>query len=152
MTKSIPLTKGKFALVDDSDYEWINGMKWTYLSSGYAYRKTPRPKPKAVLMHRLVLSAKPNEQVDHINGNKLDNRRVNLRVCTSSQNNANKPGRNKYKGVQLDKRSGKYYARIAFNYKIYLLGSYETEKEAAIRYNEEAIKIHGIFARLNEIK
>lgn len=90
---------------------------------------------------------------DHINGNRLDNRRENLRVCTQGENNRNKAKyRNKssqYKGVSWDSTNKSWYAQIIINKKHYSLGHYRNELEAAKAYDEGAKKHHGEFARIN---
>lgn len=107
-------------------------------------------------MHRLILSLKSGEICDHINGDKLDNRKKNLRVCTSSQNLANrgsqKNSRSGIKGVTFYVRTGKWAANIAFNRKQTFLGYFLSKEEAASAYNQAAIEHHGEFARLNKIK
>jgi hypothetical protein len=104
-------------------------------------------------MHRQILGAPPGQQVDHINGDTLDNRRVNLRLATHGQNqhNRGKYRNNKsgYKGVSWDKAAGKWRAQIKFNNKKYNLGRYHDPIEAALAYDAAAIRLHGAFARLN---
>ena len=155
MTKSIPLTQGKFAIIDDDDYERISKHKWTFANAGYAYRKSPRPNPKALLMHRVVIRAKTGQEVDHINGDRLDNRKENLRFCTSSQNKANmklrKDNTSGYKGVSLDKRDNVFQAYINVSGKRFSLGRHETAIEAAKVYNEAAKKYFGEYSRLNKV-
>ena len=94
--KQIPLTKNKFTLVDDEDYELVNKYNW-YFGAGYARSM------EKILMHRLIMKAKKGQMIDHIDGNGLNNQRSNLRFCTHSQNMANKKGfkntSSKYKGV-----------------------------------------------------
>src|ERR1039457_4498915 len=91
--KEISLTRGKTALVDDEDFDRINAIKWTYQGNrGYAYNMSALGTKKCVLMHRYIMSPKKNEQIDHINHDKLDNRKSNLRICSNTQN-----GQNKYK-------------------------------------------------------
>lgn len=110
-------------------------------------------------LHRRILGLIPSDNiiVDHIDGNGLNNQKENLRFCTKKQNSANrKKNKNnflKYKGVTYDKRlkTKPFYAKIVINGKNKNLGNFATQEEAARRYNEEAIKIHGKFARLNEI-
>ena len=95
--KKIPLSQGKFALVDDQDYDVLNQWRWYALKDHrtfYACRKTPNPdgdspKQKMIQMAHAVLTGKESNHIDHINGNGLDNRRSNLRLCTPSQNGAN---------------------------------------------------------------
>ncbi len=104
--KKIPLTQGKFALVDDEDFEYLNQWKWKFLS-GYAARKKGK---KTIYMHRLVNNTLDNKSTDHINMNKSDNRKENLRSSTSSQNKFNRDsmgGSSKYKGVSWNKKREK---------------------------------------------
>ena len=91
--------------------------------------------------------------IDHINGNKLDNRKANLRICTYSENtiNVKRNLQNKFRGVSFDKLREKWKARISVNGKRIQLGRFDTKIQAAIRYNSFAIKFHGSFANLNEV-
>jgi hypothetical protein len=151
--KKVPLTQGEFALVDDEDYVLVSQYKW-HLHKG---RKTnyARIKNKHICttMHRMVL-VNPEGLVDHINGNGLDNRKENLRVCTNAQNIRNMvktSGSSKYKGVTWDKRCNKWAAAIWLNYKRIHLGRYSSEIDAAKAYNEAAIRLFGDFANLNTV-
>lgn len=156
--KKIPLTKNQFALVDDEDFEWLNQWKWCAMSNGterFAAGRNPGRKRPTELMHRKIMGVKGRwPLVDHINGNPLDNRRKNLRICNQSQNMRNrdapKSNTSGYKGVYLHKQSGLWHARITLNYKNTSLGYYRTAVEAAVAYNEGAIKYHKDFAKLNE--
>jgi hypothetical protein len=85
--KKIPLTKGKFAIVDDSDFERVNAFHWTCNTDGYATSKVGP-------MHRFILDAPKGTQVDHRNHDTLDNRRENIWLCTPSQNRLNNRSRN----------------------------------------------------------
>lgn len=100
--KHITLSQGKFAIVDDLDFEWLNQWKWTYDSHGYAYRRDYKA-DKKIYMHREILRPEPGLITDHINRNKLDNRRLNLRAVTKLQNNRNhglsKRNKSGYTGV-----------------------------------------------------
>jgi len=116
MSKEIPLTQGKVAIVDDADYEWLSQWKWQY-HYGYARRTAgPRLKPKRIYMHRIVLNPRPGMESDHIIGDGLDNRRCNLRVCTRSQNNMNAKKQvgssSRYKGVSWYKSRHRWEAYI----------------------------------------
>lgn len=151
--KTIPLTKGMKAIVDDSDYKWLNQWKWYYSSHGYVCRDE---KDKVIYMHRFIMDAPDGVDVDHRNTKGFDCRRENLRLATRSQNNYNRPVRKDngtgYKGVGLKKDQGRvkpYYARITVNKKKIHLGYYETAEEAAKAYDEAALKYHGEFARIN---
>lgn len=156
--KKILLNQNKFALVDDEDYEWLNQWKWsvgTKRKTQYAIRKIWRDgKRTTTTMHQVILNT-PKEMVsDHINGDGLDNRRDNLRICTQSNNCMNRSqqkGTSKYKGVSLHSKEGKWKSRIKTKGKIYNLGHYKTEEEAACVYNIAAKIMFGNFARLNQI-
>lgn len=157
--KRIKLTQNKFTIVDDSDYEWLNQYKWYFSQqrgSGYSHR-TPfiNGKKKMVSMHRFILGVENNMEVDHINGNGLDNRRSNLRISTHQQNICNQKLRfdntSGYKGVSLDKRYRKWKSFIYTKNKQHGLGYYSNIKEAAKAYNQAALKYFGEFARLNII-
>ncbi|MDQ0154944.1 HNH endonuclease [Robertmurraya andreesenii] len=154
--KEIPLSKGRVALVDDDMFDYLNQWSWFYHKNGYAmrsYRKDGRYMKDR--MHRLVLNAPKGYDVDHINGNKLDNRKCNLRIATRSQNNYNKTTQSNsssgFKGVSWSKQRNKWRARIHVNKKEIHLGFFEYAIDAALAYNEAAIKVHGEFARLNEL-
>lgn len=107
-------------------------------------------------MHREVMGVNdPKVEIDHKNRNKLCNERWNLRICTTSQNQANRqaPGKNKtsqYKGVRLHKQ-GKWEARITHKYNVIQIGLFDIENDAAIAYNNKALELFGEFAYLNEV-
>ena len=147
--KYIKLTRNKVAIVDDEDFEKINSSKWCY-SGGYAMRMC---NGKMTQMHRVILDTPIGFDTDHINRNKLDNRKDNLRIATRSQNSYNKPVMAKsisgYKGVSLFKRTGKWTAQICPNYKKIHLGYFNTPIEAAVAYDKKALEIIGDYASLN---
>jgi len=150
--KVIKLTQGKFAIVDDSDYEKVSKIKW-YFDHGYARNKG---KNSSFYLHRYLLNLEPKDKIDHINGDGLDNRRDNLRVCSQSQNTKNSISHrdslySKFKGVSFHKALNYWTADICVdNRKIKKYA--KSENEAAIIYNELATKYHGAFAKLNVIK
>jgi len=145
-------------LVDEEDYEYLNQFKWHLHSGGYVNRNQKyKVKPQKTYMHREIMGLPEGKSIDHINGNKLDNRKSNLRIVTKSQNMRNqKKSSNRtsiYKGVsQILNRSKKWQAKIKFGGKTYRIGEYFTEQEAALAYNQAAIKHFGEYAKLNEIK
>jgi len=157
--KKIPLTQGKFALVDDEDYDHLTLMgKWHYMNVGYAKTSIGGRKNKQdIYLHRFIagLQHGDGKVIDHINGDKLDNRKENLRVCKQSENCANR-GLNKnntsgFKGVCFDKRKNKWMAKIQVNRKYIFCGYAETPEQAALKYNIFATKHFGEFAVLNNI-
>lgn len=159
--KKIPLTQGKFAVVNDIDYALLNKWKW-YFNSGYAARGSRKSdavdKRQMIFMHRIILSRKLGysdfEKGDHKDQNKLNNRRGNLRPATSSQDRANRKspgGSSKFKGVRWHKRDKKWYAYIKFKGKLKHLGCFTDEIVAAKAYNKAAIEYFGEFAYLNPI-
>ena len=155
--KQIPLTQGKFAIVDDEDYEYLMQWKWCVVrhKKGRWYAST-HINNKTIYMHRWLIQNKPGKFTDHRNGNGLDNRRVNLRSCSPSQNGHNSKcragGTSKFKGVSWDRRYSKWRASIGIKYKLYNLGRFVNEKDAAMAYNEKATKVFGEFAYLNIIE
>lgn len=158
--KELPLTRGKVALVDDADFDWLNQWKW-YASEAkpgrfYAVRfiwLKERGAAKIVSMHRELLKVGPSIKVDHKNGNGLDNQRHNIRAATDSQNSANqfkKSGcTSKYKGVTWDRARRKWAVAIKQNGIKIHLGRFDDEKVAALTYDEAASKLFGEFAKLN---
>jgi len=173
--KQIPLYgqygHGKFALVDDEDYDELIKYRWfgiyAKVSSNIYVVKNTRINDKWTnrRIHQIIMQPKKGEIIDHIDGNTLNNQKSNLRICTHQQNSSNKRkyknGSSKYKGVTLDKShkgENKYYkwqVRIQINKKAITLGRFpytpEGEIEAALCYNEGAKKYFGEFARLNVI-
>ncbi len=156
MVKEIRLSQGKVAAVDDEDFEYLNQWKWWY-SDGCAKKSVymnGKRKPAGAYMHRLIMNTPPGMDTDHINGNSLDNRRCNLRVCTHAENLRNKAktkGTSKYKGVHWHKADNKWRAQIGVDWGKLHLGNFHTEEEAALAYNEAALKHFGEFARLNAL-
>lgn len=157
--KKIKLTQGKFALVDNEDFEVLSNYSWVYSpdkKTGYAHTTVRLDgKRTTVKMHRMIMSAKKGLQIDHINHNGLDNRRSNLRECTQSQNQANMNVRSTsssgIKGVHQRKDNGRWRAHAFRNGRRVWLGHFNTAKEAAMAYNNYVLKFDGEFARLNEV-
>ena len=156
--KTIPLTKGFLATVDDSDFEVLSKNKWCVNGregKEYAVRHTGGSKNQLLYMHRDILNAPPDLQVDHINHNGLDNRRQNLRLVTNSQQHMNSYGRkghsSKYKGVHREvlKWGSSWQAYITVHGKNIRLGTFRTEEDAAIAYDHAARKYFGQYAKPN---
>ncbi len=154
--KFIKLTQGQFAIVDETNFEWINKFKWQALRDGntfYAKRSfKAKSKRTLKLMHREIMGAKKGQQIDHVNTDGIDNREINLRYCNNSQNAFNrgpKTGGNKYKGMSWNKTKNRWYASIEIAGKSVHLGCFLSEDAAAKAYDTAAKKHHGKFARLN---
>lgn len=156
--KEIKLTRGKIALVDDDDFEYLNQWKWytePFFNTFYA-RKSTRNKRGNIKtrMHSLLMKPKEGFVIDHIDRNGLNNQKSNLRICKSHDNLTNCPKRidskNKYKGVRILKhlKTNPYEARIKNLY----LGCFPTEADAARAYNKAAIEHFDKFAYLNVIE
>lgn len=150
--KFIKLTQGKETIVDDVDFVILNKYKW-YYHQGYATRSKRVGSRKlnksiTIRLHREILPT--TKEIDHINGNTLDNRRCNLRICTRQQNNFNRINysKNKFKGV--DRRNNKWRARITFNKKQIHIGYFDSETEACDAYNKKALELFKDFAKLNK--
>lgn len=157
MPREIALTKGYVALVDDADFEWLSRWKWFFVpkrartGGGYACRSQRIDKKmRTVLMHRVILEAPSGVKVDHRSGDGLDNRRTNIRLCTSSQNSANMDGWSVhgFKGIYQSYGS-RFRAEVRVHGVRQYLGCFATAAEAAQAYDAAALHHFGEFARLN---
>lgn len=164
MSKYIELTKGYKVLVDDEDFEKLSKFSWQAIDKGggrvYARRSKrigKRSEGKQIIyyMHREILNAKQGEYVDHINGNTLDNRKQNLRICSNLQNSRNRIGNpnlrkySSFKGVKKNANCSTWSARITVDGVSLYLGSYKTEQEAKNAYDDACFKYFGEFAKPN---
>lgn len=153
---------GEATLVDEADYEKASRYKWYLLKTPWANYAAGKIDNKTVYLHRFVTNPSKNKQVDHINGNGLDNRQSNLRICSSAQNSRNtKPRKNSsgYKGVTrfVDTKTGILYWWVRVNKRtngsnnVIYQKLHKDLKEAAKDYNRMAIATYGQYARLNEV-
>jgi hypothetical protein len=152
MAREIPLTHGTVAIVDDEDFEFVNAHEWQltrlrYATTGYAYSPTAHKQ-----MAHLLMSPPKGTGVDHANGNGLDNRRCNLRICSRSQNCQNRrkqqrPASSRFKGVQ--RKASKWLATITAEGRFYYVGTFKVEEDAARAYDDAARRLHGKFACVN---
>jgi hypothetical protein len=151
--RRIPLTRGKFALVDTADYYQLSQYNWTTQSSGNTFYACRKVAGKVIKMHRFIMSAPADLVVDHIDHNGLNNCRSNLRLCTPAQNARNtfpnKGTSSRYKGVHKSKGAKKWCAAIKLNNKTDHLGTFENQIAAAMAYDEKAGEFFGEYAHLN---
>lgn len=154
----IVLSRGYFALIDSSDYDKVSPFNWSAdTTSGSVYAKRYMNMGGGVLvltyLHRFIMDAKYGEEVDHKDGNGLDCRRSNLRVCNSQKNNMNRRkspnGTSSFKGVSWDKSRDQWRATIKINRKMQYLGRFTSEVVAAETYDSAAMRLFGEFAVLN---
>ena len=166
--KVIPLSRGKVALVDDEDFPKVLAYKWYAFQVKckgklYSWYAATSQLGGRVYLHRFILKPPDGMEVDHEDGDGLNCRRYNMRVCTHAQNLANQktqsfPGKySQYRGVtrpkdRLHQAQGTWWATIKVHGKRVYLGHYDTEIEAAQAYNVAATKFFGEFARLNVIE
>lgn len=137
-----------YALCDPDDFVELNQWAWTLHRGGYVARVGIGK--KSILMHRVIMGLEPRGtvqvslEVDHINGDRLDNRKQNLRVVTRAENAQNlRPrdgGTSRFRGVSFDRRAGKWRAEVTIFYKKHYLGLFDTEDEA----NAAAIAFRGV--------
>lgn len=154
----IELTGGRYAKVCRCHLHLIDKKCWMVNGSGYAVHNVPRKNGKritAIQMHREILGLERESKFkgDHINGDRLDNRCINLRVVNDFQNAKNaavrRNSKSGFKGVHRSR--GRWVAKITSDKLHFHIGSFDTPEEAAIAYNKKAYELHGEFARLNEI-
>lgn len=161
--KTIPLTLGYFTKVDDEDYERFAKKRWfamvnqKYKHIVRAIRSEYRDgKRTTIVLAREIMGNPTGMMVDHINGDTLDNRKSNLRVCNRAENGCNRGkqvnNQSGYKGVYWFNRTKKWKAQIKVRGVVIALGYYVNILEAAKAYNEAAIKYHGKFANINDFR
>jgi hypothetical protein len=138
---------------DEIDRSLIEAHRWHALMlTGRCYVQS-RIAGKEEYLHRLIMCAPKNLCVDHINGDGLDNRRANLRICTGKENQHNmrrhRDSQSPYKGVRFDPRDGCWYARIYTDGHEISLGAHRSPEAAALAYDDAAVRCFGVFAKLN---
>lgn len=143
------ITQGKFAIVDDDDFERLSKQRW-HFSHGYARGKVGKIKTS---MHREIMHPPAGMEVDHIDHNGLNNQKSNLRICTPSDNQHNaklrKDNTSGYKGVKKATKTKSWEAQIRIKDKRIYLGTYSTPKEVAIAYDNAAKEYFGEFSATN---
>lgn len=151
----VPLRNGEFAIVDKADEELVRGFNWFLGSNGYVYADRGRWR---IAIHRLIAGPADHEKVDHVNGNRMDNRTANLRIANSAQNGANRgPSRlksgksSRFKGVSWSNTKQRWLVYVHHMGKTRYIGRYTDEVEAAKAYNKAAVETWGEFARLNDV-
>jgi len=151
--KTLPLSQGKVAIVDDADYEFLSQWKWSYSGpeGGYAIRRTSKKDPIAgrrVYLHRVIAKAQEGDIVDHINRDRLDNSRGNLRTVSAQHNVINRPihSRNKtgVKGVYVNP-AGKFIVNMSLNNRTKYLGTFDTLDAAEQCRKEGCEKFYGVY-------
>lgn len=151
MMATIKTKNGDIILIDDEDFDVLSKIKWHLTKEGYAVTTLPRRHGhKPLCLHRVVMTPPDGLVVDHINGNPLDNRKENLRICTRAENNRNQKKSIKnssgLKGVSWDKHRGKWSSKICVNEKRITLGRFDSKEDAYAAYCEAANKLHQEFA------
>lgn len=151
--KSIRLTQNKITLVDNEDFKELNEFSW-YYHQGRACRKPHKVKGKRkgfIWMHREIMKPSIDMTVDHLNGDALDNRKQNLRVCTKSQNQWNakirKDSSTGVKGVTFHKIKKKFIARIQVKGERIIIGNFNTLEEARDSIIKARQSYHGEYSR-----
>lgn len=154
--KTIQLTQGKVAIIDDEDYEKVCTKKW------YAHKRTGKYYAESggingrYMLHIFVMGLENGVLLDHKDGDSLNNQKENLRVCTRQQNSYNKKPYSTapiagIKGISLNKKSKRWRAQIQKDKKKIYIGVYSNYLDAAKAYNEKAIELFGEFSQLNKI-
>ena len=147
------LSQGRVALVDASDLPVLLWRKWNAFRAGRTWYAATNIDGHRLYLHRFLMQPGDRMEVDHINGDGLDNRRSNLRVCTHAENLRNQRtqlgGSSRFRGVTWYTRRQRWHAQIKVEGKHKSLGYYRAEEDAARAYDAGALRLHGEFARLN---
>ena len=154
------MTRGQYAIVDPEDYERLARYKWHAMKSRHTFyaarygRRDKDGKRKCYMMHREIMKLEGETVCDHINGNGLDNRKVNLRPATRAQNGWNRgkskmKSRSRYKGLAWDSKDKRWEVRISVNGRRIYIGRFQDQIEAARAYDRAARRYHGRYAQFN---
>lgn len=152
----VALTKGRFALVDEADFAEVSMHSWCLCGGPNPGAQTGIGSVRKETMHRLILRPAKGLEVDHVNGDRLDNRRANLRLCTMNENHFNlgrrADNRSGFKGVSRCVRNGRmrWQAHIHARGRHFVLGRFDTPEAAHEAYKAAAVKLHGEFANFGE--
>ena len=155
--KKIPLTHNRFALIDDEDFEKVSQYKWRVIQNRYVEGRKIGNGKEYIRLHRLVMNTPKNKDTDHIDCDGFNNQKVNLRICTTSQNLMRRRKLNpekftsRFKGVFWNTSHGKWEAKIGFNNKKIFIGRFKEELDAVRAYNERAVELFKEFALPNLI-
>lgn len=145
--KLVPLTQGKFAIVDNEDFDRVKSINWSVNKGGYAIST------RKGLMHRFIMNPSKDRIIDHKDRNTLNNRKENLRICGMSENSMNSiskvNSKSIYKGVYWIESRNKWKSLITLNQKTFYIGYFKSEIKAAKAYDKRAIQLFGEFALLN---
>ena len=151
--KEINLTQGKIALVDDADYELAKTHKWCARKSRNLYYASAKISGKNVSLHAFLLASPKNSEIDHVDGNGLNNQRLNLRICSHMENMANqkqhRDSKSPYKGISRAQHCDRWAAQLFFQGRKLYLGLFKDPIDAAKAYDAKAKELFGSFARLN---
>lgn len=152
--KTIPLTQGQFALIDDPDFEALSKFKWFACKRKHGFYAARYEGRKFIMMHQEILQVPKGIEVDHKNGDELDNQRDNLRAATKQQNarafrTLNKNKSSKYRGVSWEQQTRKWKAQITISGKTTSIGRYDVQMKAALAYDQAALRHFGEFVHLN---
>ena len=148
----IPLTQGQISMIDTEDWSIVRHYSWCAdkTTSGKFYAKTT-VKRSSIRLHSLIMNCPKGFEVDHINGNTLDNRKANLRVCSHSENCKNQPVRKNnssgFTGVTFNKEKQKWTAQITINKKVTNLGRFNNKEDAILAYKTASELHFGEFRR-----
>ncbi len=153
--KRIPLTKGKYAIVDNEDYHYLSRFKWSFVNTSGVISCVTQISNTSIYMHQMILPAKKVHYWKHINNNNLDNRKQNLELISANHRrhlgHKKVLGASKYRGVQ-NSSPNTWRVVIQKDKKRHVVGIFKKieEKKAALAYNEKALELYGKFAYQNK--